>query len=115
MVHSGMGATHVVNFLSSCNIPPPDPSTLRKKEKELSIPVTNEATDSCSKASKEEKNASNGPMECSFDGGWQKRGSGWQYNSNSGNFEQFSLIDLKDMRAKLLLLYVCSLNFKNIF
>jgi len=23
-------------------------------------------------------------VEASFDGGWQKRGSGWNYNSNTG-------------------------------
>ncbi|VDI62603.1 Hypothetical predicted protein, partial [Mytilus galloprovincialis] len=24
-------------------------------------------------------------LECSFDAGWQTRGSGWQYNSNIGH------------------------------
>ena len=28
-------------------------------------------------------------MEVSFDGGWQKRGTGWNYNSNTG--ENFSV------------------------
>ena len=84
MVHSGMGPSHVINFLSACNIPPPDPSTLRKKEKEITDSVLHEATQSCKKASEEELNSSSTSLECSFDAGWQTRGSGWQYSSNTG-------------------------------
>ena len=39
MVHAGMGPTHVVNFLSTCNIPPPDPKTLRKREKDIASAI----------------------------------------------------------------------------
>ena len=85
MVHSGMGASHVVNFLSTCNIPPPDPSTLRKKEKEMATSLVNAASESCKNATAEEMAATtDGELECSFDAGWQTRGSGWQYNSNTG-------------------------------
>ena len=34
MVYSGMVPSHVVNFLSACNIPPTDPTTIRKKVSE---------------------------------------------------------------------------------
>lgn len=85
MVHSGMGPDHVVNFLSTCNIPPPDPKTLRKREKDIASAVMVEASDSCKTASAEEKAVSTSEeLECSFDAGWQTRGSGWQYNSNTG-------------------------------
>lgn len=86
MVHSGMGPSHVVNFLSACNIPPIDPSTIRKKEKEVSASFKNQASESCSSAlaAECEANHQNTGLECSFDAGWQTRGSGWQYSSNSG-------------------------------
>ncbi|VDI68303.1 Hypothetical predicted protein [Mytilus galloprovincialis] len=45
-----------------------------------------EASDSCKTASAEEKAISpSDELECSFDAGWQTRGSGWQYNSNTGH------------------------------
>ncbi|CAG2255875.1 unnamed protein product [Mytilus edulis] len=87
MMHSGMGPDHVVNFLSTCNIPPPDPKTLKKKEKSIALSLMDEASDSCKTASAEEKAISlslSDELECSFDAGWQTRGSGWQYNSNTG-------------------------------
>ena len=85
MVLSGMGPDHVVNFLSTCNIPPPDPKTLRKREKDIASAVMVEASDSCKTTSAEEKAVSTSEeLECSVDAGWQTRGSGWQYNSNTG-------------------------------
>lgn len=78
MVLSGMGPDHVVNFLSTCNIPPPDPKTLRKREKDTASAVMVEASDSCKTASVEEKAVSTSEeLECSVD-------AGWQYNSNTG-------------------------------
>lgn len=35
MLHSGMGPTHVVNFLSTCNSPPIDATTLKKQDKKI--------------------------------------------------------------------------------
>ncbi|XP_063436090.1 uncharacterized protein LOC134717530 [Mytilus trossulus] len=106
MMHSGMGPDHVVNFLSTCNIPPPDPKTLKKKEKCIALSLIDEASDSCITASAEEKAISpSDELECSFDAGWQTRGSGWQYNSNTGHS---SLVGVKtgkvldyDVRSKL--------------
>ncbi|XP_071138502.1 uncharacterized protein [Mytilus edulis] len=108
MMHSGMGPDHVVNFLSTCNIPPPDPKTLKKKEKSIALSLMDEASDSCKTASAEEKAISlslSDELECSFDAGWQTRGSGWQYNSNTGHS---SLVGVKtgkvldyDVRSKL--------------
>ncbi|XP_052085083.1 uncharacterized protein LOC127722226 [Mytilus californianus] len=106
MMHSGMGPDHVVNFLSTCNIPPPDLKTLKKEEKCIALSLMDEASDSCKTASAEEKAISpSDELECSFDAGWQTRGSGWQYNSNTGHS---SLVGVKtgkildyDIRTKL--------------
>ena len=80
MVHAGMGPTHVVNFLSTCNIPPPDPKTLRKREKDIASAIMAETSESCYSASIEENRASTSQ---GFDAGWQRRGFGWLYNSNT--------------------------------
>ncbi|VDI35108.1 Hypothetical predicted protein [Mytilus galloprovincialis] len=80
--------------------------TLKKKEKSIALSFMDEASDSCKTASAEEKaiSPSNG-LECSFDAGWQTRGSCWQYNSNTGHS---SLVGVKtgkvldyDVRSKL--------------
>lgn len=85
MIHSGMDPSHVVSFLSACNIPPIDPSTIKKKEKEIYPSFKRQASESCNNALAEECEAIEpNELECSFDAGWQTRGSGWQYSSNSG-------------------------------
>ena len=35
MIHAGIDLSHVVSFLSTCYIPPIDPSAIKKKEKEM--------------------------------------------------------------------------------
>ncbi|XP_052083925.1 uncharacterized protein LOC127721281 [Mytilus californianus] len=86
MIHAGMGPTHLQNFLAECNLPSITESTLRKKEKELSGQIKNVTIQSCNMVQREEKSLStNGNIDASFDGGWQKRGSGWNYNSNTGH------------------------------
>ena len=90
MINAGVGATHVNNFLTACNIPSINPCTLRKKEKELHMTVKETADMSCDEARKEEKEqSSDDKIEGSFDAGWQTRGSGWQYNSNTGTCTKF--------------------------
>ena len=78
MVHSGKGPPHVVSFLSACNIPQFDPSTIKKKEKEVSAAFKRQASGSCSSALAAEcqANEQDTGFECSFDAGWQTRGSG---------------------------------------
>ena len=71
-----MGPTHVVNFLSTCNTPPTDLKTLRKREKDIASEIFAEASDSCYSVSIEVNRASTSQgSECSFDAGWQTRGS----------------------------------------
>ncbi|XP_021350881.1 uncharacterized protein LOC110448777 [Mizuhopecten yessoensis] len=86
MLNAGMGPNQVVKFLSGCNIPPVDASTLRKIQKKLAPVVISAAETSCNDAQKEELDCSvSDGLEVSFDAGWQKRGSGWQYNSHTGH------------------------------
>lgn len=85
MINAGMGPSHVNTFLTGCNIPPVDASTLRKKQKELAPVIIEAAEESCKKARTEELECSeSNELEGSFDAGWQTRGSGWSYNSNTG-------------------------------
>ncbi|VDI29330.1 Hypothetical predicted protein [Mytilus galloprovincialis] len=86
MIHAGIGPTHLQNVLAECNLPSISENTLRKKEKELSKQIGEVANTSCRTAQEEEKaQSTNNNVEASFDGGWQKRGSGWNYNSNTGH------------------------------
>ncbi|VDI84350.1 Hypothetical predicted protein [Mytilus galloprovincialis] len=86
MINAGMGPSHLNNFLTGCNIPPVDASTLRKKQKELAPVIIEAAEASCKEAQREELECSEcSELEGSFDAGWQKRGSGWSYNSHTGS------------------------------
>ncbi|CAC5355728.1 unnamed protein product [Mytilus coruscus] len=73
MINADMGPSHVNNFLTGCNIPPVDASTLP-------------AEASCKEAQREELECSeSSELEGSFDAGRQKRGSDWSYNSHTGH------------------------------
>lgn len=84
MIHVGMGPTHLVNFLGQCNIPPPSEPSIRKHAAKVGKAITDVALESCRAAQVEEKQTSD-TLQASFDGGWQKRGTGWNYNSISGH------------------------------
>lgn len=85
MINAGMGPSHVAKFLSGCNIPPISESTLRDKEKKLAPAIFDATEASCERAREEEREKSfSTGLEGRFDAGWQKRGSGWNYNSNTG-------------------------------
>lgn len=43
-----------------------------------------QARESCRRVREEEIDATSDQLECSFDAGWQTRGSGCQYNSSTG-------------------------------
>ncbi|XP_063431634.1 uncharacterized protein LOC134714327 [Mytilus trossulus] len=85
MVHTGMGPVQINNFLATLNLPPVVPSTLKRREQKIDTTLETVAKKSCLEAQKEEIEKGNGKMEVSFDGGWQKRGTGWNYNSNTGH------------------------------
>lgn len=54
MIHSGMGSSHVDSFLSACNIPPINPSTIKKKEEEIYPSFKRQASESCNNSLAEE-------------------------------------------------------------
>ncbi|XP_021339351.1 uncharacterized protein LOC110440543 [Mizuhopecten yessoensis] len=67
MLNAGMGPNQVVKFLSGCNIPPVDASTLRKIQKKLAPVVISAAETSCNDAQKEELDCSvSDGLEVSF-------------------------------------------------
>ncbi|XP_048775313.2 uncharacterized protein LOC125679906 [Ostrea edulis] len=87
MVHTGLGPIQVNNFLATLNLPPTDPSTLKRRELKIDTNLEKMARESCLEATKEEMKKGNGKIEVSFDGGWQKRGTGWNYDSNTGKID----------------------------
>ena len=87
-----MGGTHVNTFLSSLNIPPIHHKTLAAREREVSSAIIETARDSCDQSLqeeirlKQEQCAGSEPqITVCFDGGWSKRGTGRNYNSNTGH------------------------------
>ena len=46
--------------------------------------IVAKSVESCDNARQEEMTRSEGSVECSFDAGWQTRGTGTQYNRNTG-------------------------------
>ncbi|XP_062620759.1 uncharacterized protein LOC134282046 [Saccostrea cucullata] len=86
MLHSGIGERKVANLLSTLNIPPCSKTTLKKREREIGQAVEEIAHSSCSDAAVRERELTEeSPVSASFDGGWQKRGSGKSYSSLSGH------------------------------
>lgn len=84
MINSGMGPRHVNTFLTACDIPPINHKTIAKKENIIGQVIEEEAKKSCARSLEEEIQSSN-TLECSYDAGWQTRGTGWNYNSISGH------------------------------
>nr|XP_006821803.1 PREDICTED: uncharacterized protein LOC102801212 [Saccoglossus kowalevskii] len=82
-----MVQTHVNNFLASLNIPGIHHKTLKKREREAGVGIENVAKRLCVKALTEEQKLSSheNQVDISFDGAWQRRGSGKEYNSLSGH------------------------------
>ncbi|XP_063412530.1 uncharacterized protein LOC134722744 [Mytilus trossulus] len=90
---AGMGPHQTVNFLAGINIPPIAVKNLKIREREIGKTIEKCAEMSCQKALQEEIDLSrdeddnlNGPsITVSFDGAWQKRGSGRSYSSLTGH------------------------------
>ncbi|CAG2245198.1 unnamed protein product [Mytilus edulis] len=92
-----MGPVQTVNFVTALNIPCISPNNLKAREREIGKTIEEYARSSCKKAleekylknrndrTNEEDTALDKSMDVSFDGGWQKRGSGRSYNSTTGH------------------------------
>ncbi|XP_052092416.1 uncharacterized protein LOC127728864 [Mytilus californianus] len=91
-LNAGMCPHQTVNFLADINIPPIAVKNLKIREREIGKTIEKCAEMSCQKALQEEIDLSrdeddhlNGPsITVSFDGAWQKRGSGRSYSSLTG-------------------------------
>ncbi|XP_077987622.1 uncharacterized protein LOC144442215 [Glandiceps talaboti] len=93
MINAGIGETHVNTMFSSMSLPTMHNRTLKRKEKLAGEAITHVAKRSCQQALRDEVMSSKKPwIDVSYDGGWQKRGSGRDYKSLSGNSEQVCMI-----------------------
>ncbi|XP_052103081.1 uncharacterized protein LOC127736559 [Mytilus californianus] len=92
-----MGPVQTVNFVTALNVPCISPNNLKSREREIGKTIEEYARTSCKKAleeeylmnrndrTNEEDTQLNKSLDVSFDGGWQKRGSGRSYNSTTGH------------------------------
>ncbi|XP_062607553.1 uncharacterized protein LOC134269372 [Saccostrea cucullata] len=86
MLHAGIGEKKLSMLLSVLNIPPLSKTSLKKSEREVGRAVEDVAKNSCKEfATAEVESFGNDDLSVSFDGGWQKRGSGRSYSSLSGH------------------------------
>ncbi|XP_077988114.1 uncharacterized protein LOC144442609 [Glandiceps talaboti] len=86
MINAGIGETHVNTMFSSMSLPTMHNRTLKRKEKLAGEAITHVAKRSCQQALRDEVMSSKKPrIDVSYDGGWQKRGSGRDYKSLSGH------------------------------
>ncbi|XP_053377685.1 uncharacterized protein LOC123543061 [Mercenaria mercenaria] len=84
LVHSGTGVTQLNSILGCLNIPNVTHSLAGRRLKESGKAIEEVALESLQEALEEEKD-SDGEVEVSVDGGWQKRGCGRAYDSLSGH------------------------------
>jgi hypothetical protein len=89
MIDSGIGESMTNCLLANMNLPSVSHPTLKRRALEAGEQIVNLANDSCVKALSEEGEQANGNISASFDGAWQKRGTGKAYNSLSGHASLF--------------------------
>lgn len=89
MLQGGYGATHVRALLAALNIPEISETSLKSREREVGKHLEEMAGQSCKEALQEEMKLSDGNAIVSFDGAWQKRGTGRGYNSLTGHASLF--------------------------
>ena len=88
MLHAGIGATEVNNFLAVMDVSPISTKALKKREREIGPAIEREAKRSCTSALREEssRTLSDCPesrgLTVGYDMGWQKRGKA--HNSLTG-------------------------------
>ncbi|KAF4514002.1 UNVERIFIED_CONTAM: hypothetical protein B566_EDAN018654 [Ephemera danica] len=114
MIDGGVGATHINSILSSLNVPTVAPSLLQRHENVVGPAIHTVATESCIQAAEYERSLTLAdfgteagftcradssemfttetwenirhviPVTVSADMGWQKRGNGYKYDSQTG-------------------------------
>ncbi|XP_056006937.1 DNA polymerase III PolC-type-like [Ostrea edulis] len=85
MINSGLGETHLNTFLAVLNVPGISKQGLKEREREVGNTLKKMAEESCQAILLEEVEKSDGNLTVSFDGAWQKRGTGRSYNSLTGH------------------------------
>ncbi|XP_070549492.1 uncharacterized protein [Ptychodera flava] len=92
MITAGIGERHLNQMLSSISVPTIHHKTSKRKEREVGESILKVANQSCKQATSDEMCASKKPrIDVSYDGGWQKRGSGREYKSLSGSQRKFTI------------------------
>ncbi|XP_062618074.1 uncharacterized protein LOC134279665 [Saccostrea cucullata] len=89
MINGGLGETHINNMLAALNIPNIIEKSLKDREREVGVHLEEMAEESCRKQLHEEIRESDGNLTVSFDGAWQKRGTGHANNSLTGHATLF--------------------------
>ncbi|XP_055999188.1 uncharacterized protein LOC125656742 [Ostrea edulis] len=89
MVNVGLGETQVNGLLASLNIPTITQNSLKEREREVGNQLALMAEESCRQHLSREIEMSEGNLSASFDGAWQKRGTGRAYNSLTGHASLF--------------------------
>ena len=104
-----MGPTHLNYLLAALNMPPVNPKTIKIKENIMGRFIEETAQESCRTARQEEKEMSakgdgneEESVEVSFDAGWQTRGSGSTYNSNTGHSSIIGWFYFTKLQSKIL-------------
>ncbi|CAC5388974.1 unnamed protein product [Mytilus coruscus] len=107
MIHAGLGYAQIRNFLTECNLPVMSKSCFQKHEKKIGKIFVSAGEESCKNAQQLEKEISADKeleLEVSFDAGWQKRDSGFNYNSLTGHAsmigKQTGKVTCYDIRSK---------------
>ncbi|XP_062603151.1 uncharacterized protein LOC134264915 [Saccostrea cucullata] len=85
MLNGGYGITHVNALLAALNIPGITNKSLKSREREVGKHLEEMAGQSCNEVLQEEMKLRDGDITVSFDGAWQKRGTGRGYNSLTGH------------------------------
>ena len=93
MLNIGAGKTHIQQFLAALNIPCLTSTAMSRLEADMGKKVIEVARQSCDEALAKEIEMTQGQdgtdvdagLSVSFDAGWSTRGSGRQYNSDTGH------------------------------
>lgn len=96
MINGGFGESHVNSLLAVLNIPGISKRGLKEREREIGSTLDKMAEDSCREYLQEEAKLIDMILTASFDGAWQKRGTGHAYNSLTGHA---SLIGVKTKKC----------------
>ncbi|KAK3085680.1 hypothetical protein FSP39_007048 [Pinctada imbricata] len=89
LYHAGIGDETIEKIFAVLNIPCISHSNLKVQERKVDHAIEKIAQDSCNTALEREVQESSEGLCVSFDAGWQKRGSGRNYNSLSGHSSMY--------------------------